>query len=74
MKIHKNNKASVRISDENLNHHLYTNNGTWWLHYTAYPINNISQRIRQSLKTRNVALARNRRDVVLKDLFKGVEK
>ena len=72
MKIHKNNKASVRISDENLNHHLYTNNGTWWLHYTAYPTNNTSQRIRQSLKTRDVALARDRRDVVLKDLFEGV--
>ena len=74
MKIHKNNKASVRISDENLNHHLYTNNGTWWLHYTAYPTENTSQRIRQSLKTRDVALARDRRDAVLKDLFRGVER
>jgi hypothetical protein len=71
MTIYKNNKASIRISDDNLNHHLFFNNGIWWLHYTAYPTAITSHRIRQSLKTRDVELARDRRDAVLKDLFES---
>ena len=71
MTIHKNDQASVRIWAHNLDHHLYNNNGTWWLHYTAYPTPLTTQRLRRSLKTRDVTLARSRRDAVLAQLFSG---
>ncbi|NBR58180.1 MAG: hypothetical protein EBT89_03320 [Opitutaceae bacterium] len=29
--------AALRISEANPNHHLWNNNGTWFLHYTVYP-------------------------------------
>jgi len=48
MTIHKNDQASVRIWAHNPDHHLYNNNGTWWLHYTAYPTPLTTQRLRRS--------------------------
>ena len=74
MEILKNKHASVRIGSSNPDHHLYNNNGVWWLHYTSYPTPATSKRIRRSLKTQEVTLARQQRDTILKDLFKGVEK
>ena len=74
MEILKNKHASVRIGSSNPDHHLYNNNGVWWLHYTSYPTPATSKRIRGSLRTRDVALARHRRDTILKDLFGGVGK
>ena len=74
MEILKNKHASVRIGSSNTDHHLYNNNGVWWLHYTGYPTPATSKRIRRSLKTRDVTLARHRRDTILKDLFGGVGK
>jgi hypothetical protein len=71
MTIHKNDQASVRIWAHNPDHHIYNNNGTWWLHYTAYPTPLTTQRLRRSLKTRDVTLARSRRDAVLAQLFSG---
>jgi len=69
MTIHKNDQASVRIWAHNPDHHLYNNNGTWWLHYTAYPTPLTTQRMRRSLKTRDVTLARSRRDACFGKLF-----
>ena len=74
MEILKNKHASVRIGSSNPDHHLYNNNGVWWLHYTSYPTPATSKRIRRSLKTRDVTLARQQRDTILKDLFEGAEK
>ena len=74
MEILKNKHASVRIGSGNPDHHLYNNNGVWWLHYTSYPTIATSKRIRRSLKTQDVTLARQQRDTILRDLFKGVEK
>jgi len=54
--------VSIRIAAENPNHHLYLNNGGWWIHYTVHPTSVTTQRVRRSLKTRNVAVARQRRD------------
>ena len=71
MTIHKNDQASVRIWAHNPDHPLYNNNGTWWLHYTAYPTPQTTERLRRSLKTRDVTLARSRRDAVLAQLFSG---
>jgi hypothetical protein len=53
---------SVRLNPENLNHHLWNNNGTWFLHYTVYPTPFTKQRIRRSLGTKDVTVARERRD------------
>ena len=69
MTLQKNNQASIRIDFKNLDHHLYDNNGTWWIHYTAYPSPVTTQRVRQSLKTKDVVLARQRRDALFADLF-----
>ncbi|MFP4166976.1 MAG: hypothetical protein ACLFUF_07420 [Opitutales bacterium] len=69
MTIKKNKHASVRIQAQNPDHHLYNNNGTWWLHYTSYPTPITSRRIRRSLRTRDLETARRRRDNVLAQLF-----
>ncbi len=54
--------ASLRISDSNPNHHLWNNNGTWFLHYTVYPTPFTKERIRRSLGTKDIKVARERRD------------
>ncbi len=46
----------------NRNHHLWNNNGTWWFHHTPIP----KQRWRWSLKTKDAAEARDRRDAILR--------
>lgn len=74
MTIKRDANSSIRIQSTNRNHHLYNNNGVWWLHYTSYPTPATSKRIRRSLKTRDVSLARQQRDTILKDLFEGAEK
>ncbi len=57
-------KLSVRSNPENANHHLYNNHGTWWCHFTLHH-DNQKERVRQSLKTRDVNEARARRDALL---------
>ena len=69
MTIKRNANSSIRIQSTNPNHHLYNNNGTWWLHYTSYPTSVTTKRIRRSLKTRDLTVARKRRDAVLTQLF-----
>jgi hypothetical protein len=54
--------ASLRISEANPNHHLWNNNGTWFLHYTVYPTPFTKERVRRSLGTKCVLTARERRD------------
>ena len=54
--------ASLRISEGNQNHHLWNNNGTWFLHYTVYPTPFTKERVRRSLGTKCVLTARDRRD------------
>ncbi len=53
----------IRISPDNPNHHLWNNHGTWFLHYTVYPTPLTKERIRRSLNTKNLAVARRRRDL-----------
>ncbi len=62
--------ASLRISEENPNHHLWNNNGTWFLHYTIYPTPFTKERIRRSLGTKDVKIARDRRDQFFNQLSK----
>jgi hypothetical protein len=65
--------AALRISEANPNHHLWNNNGTWFLHYTVYPTPFTKERIRRSLGTKCVKTARERRDQFFGHLSKQVE-
>jgi hypothetical protein len=49
----------------NPDHHLWNNNGTWFVHYTTHPTPFTKQRMRASLETKDVAEARLRRDQLL---------
>ena len=62
-------EIALRIDESNLNHHLWNNNGTWWIHYTVYPTPVPVERIRRSLKTKILEEARNRRDKILNSLL-----
>ena len=62
-------EIALRIDESNLNHHLWNNNGTWWIHYTVYPTPVTVERIRRSLKTKILEEARNRRDKILNYLL-----
>ena len=53
---------AIRIEGSNPNHHLWDNNGTWFIHYTVYPTPVTAERIRRSLRTKCIADARLRRD------------
>ena len=67
-------ELALRIDKENLNHHLWNNNGTWWIHYTIYPTPVTAERKRQSLKTRILSEARKRRDDVFRKLLNATSK
>ena len=49
------------------NHHLFNNNGTWWCQITVHR-GPFSKRLRFSLETRDLEMARNRRDRVFASL------
>ncbi len=57
-------QLAIRIIGSNPDHHLWNNNGTWWIGYTIYPDPLTKQRIRTSLHTTSVAEARLRRDAI----------
>ena len=59
------NLPSIRVPAANPNHHLYNNNGTWWVHFTLHGADFTKRRVRESLGTADVRVARERRDVVL---------
>ena len=52
----------------NPNHHIWNNNGTWWLHYTLHLADYTKRRVRESLGTRDLGEARRRRDLRLGEL------
>lgn len=47
------------------NHHLWNNHGTWWFHGTFHLPDGTAERVRVSLKTRDLGLAREKRDRLL---------
>jgi hypothetical protein len=53
---------SLRVSPSNPNHHLWDNNGTWFVHYTVHCPDFTCNRVRRSLGTKSVEVARTRRD------------
>lgn len=58
-------RTSLRVRASNPNHHLWNNNGTWYVHYTVHPTPLTKSRIRASLETKSLDVARRRRDEVL---------
>lgn len=61
---------AIRTDHSNPNHHLWNNNGTWFVHYTIHPDQFTAERVRVSLKTKDVREARVRRDAILKSTGK----
>ena len=59
----------TRTCNTNKNHHLWNNNGSWFVQYTVYPTPNTKKRIRRSLGTHCVQEARTYRDEILNDYF-----
>ena len=58
-------QLSVRVNPSNPNHHLWNNNGTWFIHYVVHPTPYTKERVRRSLRTKCLQEARARRDEVL---------
>jgi hypothetical protein len=62
---------AIRIDPRNPDHHLYNNNGNWWLHYTVHLTDYTKRRVRLSLRTRDLPTARRRRDEIFARLIAG---
>ena len=60
-----NTKLAIMVRDDNPDHHLWNNNGTWWCHYTEHLPDYTKRRVRRSLRTADRAIARFLRDSVL---------
>jgi len=58
--------GSERIDAANPDHHLWNNRGTWWCHFTLHRSDYTAERVRVSLRTRDAAEARLRRDELLR--------
>ncbi len=56
---------AIRIADANPDHHLWNNNGTWFVHYVVHPTPITKERVRRSLGTKCLSEARARRDALL---------
>ena len=62
---------AVRILPHNEDHHLWNNRGTWWCHFTLHRPDHTVERVRVSLRTKDRAEARERRDRLFDSLGKG---
>ena len=59
---------AIRTNPRNQNHHLYDNNGTWWIHFHVHHPDYTKSRIRESLGTKCLTNARELRDLALAHL------
>ena len=66
--------SGIRVRAENPNHHLWNNHGTWFLHYTVHPTPFTKERIRRSLGTKDIQVARERRDTFFEHLASEASK
>jgi len=58
-------RLSLRVRADNPFHHLWENNGTWWVHFTEHLPDFTKRRVRRSLGTKDPAEAIRRRDALL---------
>ncbi len=68
--ISKKTTLALRMNNGNPNHHLWNNRGVWWCHLTVHKSDATAERLRFSLKTHDVDLARRRRDRIFDDIAK----
>ena len=61
----------MKLDKRNPNHHIWCNNGTYFVHVTLVWNGRWKQRVRTSLRTRNVVEARRRRDRFLSLLHRN---
>lgn len=66
-------KLALRVNHENPNHHLWNNRGVWWCHLTVHKPDATAERLRFSLKTRDVEQARERRDRIFRQIAEHYE-
>lgn len=59
---------ALRINDGNENHHLWNNRGVWWCHVTVHKPDSTAERLRFSLRTRDIHKARTLRDRIFADI------
>ena len=67
--VHPSTERSIRITepgDANPNHHLWRNGRLWWAAFTVIHDGWRQERVRVSLKTADVEIARHRRDKLLR--------
>ena len=50
-----------------LNHHLWRNRRTWWVAFTVVYAGYRQERVRKSLGTQDLELARTRRDAMMRE-------
>jgi hypothetical protein len=62
-------RLSIRIASGKPDHHLWNNNGTWWFHFTMRSDDGSTQRMRRSLRTRDIGKARASRDRILRAML-----
>lgn len=62
---------AVREAANGQNHHLWNNNGTWWVHFTLHYPDYTAKRWRISLATRDLEAARIARDNLFAALRRG---
>ena len=63
---------SLRVDTANPLHHLWCNNGTWWVHYTLH-FDHRKRRVRRTLGTHALDEAVRRRDELLARLARDGE-
>jgi len=55
------------VDEQGANHHLWQNRRTWWVAFTVLFDGYRQERVRQSLGTRDLETARERRDALLRE-------
>ena len=56
-------RLASRIDQDNKQHHIWLNDGTWWVHYTLN-FDFRTRRVRRSLGTKSLAEAIRKRDAL----------
>jgi hypothetical protein len=57
--------GGVKNKNANPNHNIWNNNGTYWCHYTIHNDDYTKQRVRVSLGTNDIQIARALRDFLM---------
>jgi len=57
--------GGVKNKNPNPDHNIWNNNGTYWCHYTVHEDDYTKKRVRVSLGTKDIAIARALRDFLM---------